>query len=151
MLTTPCSREENMSGENGHGHISENMPGCVSVQELLRPFALPNGAGKSSSEDDAVPQLDRTKLYMLVLLLPIRFNPDQNGNRTPVERRIFEQTFAEIKQLGTGYRIYQGGGWGHSLRFGGDFDEHIRVEFDALFGVNDINFHTEQGVKFDAY
>lgn len=129
-----------MPRNNGHGTHHENGARCVSLQDLLRPLTSPNGAGEQPCKDTAIPQLDPTKLYALVLFLPVWYNPDRNGNRKPVELRIFEQTLAEIKQFGSGFRISQGGGWGHGLRFGGDSDEHIRVEMDALFSLKDVKF-----------
>ena len=129
-----------MPGNNGHDQPLEKNVVCLSLRELLRPPTCTNGVSETPCEKGALPQLDPTKVYELVILLPSFYNPDKNGDRKPIEPEIFEKTFAEIKQFVSGFRLYEGRGWCHSLRFRGDFDDHLRVELDALFSVEDMPF-----------
>jgi hypothetical protein len=129
-----------MPGNNGHDKPPENKLGCLSLHELSHPRTSINGATEPRRNNDALPKLDHTKLYVLVILLPLYYNPDETGNRMPVERDVFEETFAEIRQFGSGYRLYEGEGWCHSMKFRGDFDGHVRIEIDALFSDEDVAF-----------
>ncbi len=129
-----------MLGKNGRRRLLENKRRGFPSHELMRPLALTNSTSKPPAKDNTLLHVDELRLQVLVILLPLYHNADRNGNRMPVERGVLEQTFAEIRQFCSGYRVYEGEGWCHSIRFRGDFDEHIRIEIEALFNDADIEF-----------
>ena len=129
-----------MPGNNGNDKPLEDKRECLLLHELSRPLTIANGALEVPDNNDALPQIDPTKFYALIILLPLYYNPDENGNRKPVERNVFEETLAEVRQFSSGYRLYDGEGWCHSERFRGDFDPHVRIEFDASFSNEDLVF-----------
>ncbi len=126
-------------GEGQNGFL-ENAGRSFSLNELLRLDTSTNGVLETCAKDDTLPRVGQIQLQVLVILLPRYYNPDGNGKRVPVERSAFEQTFAEIRQYCSGFRLYEGQGWCHGLRFRGDFDEHIRIEIEAVLSDADVVF-----------
>jgi hypothetical protein len=124
--------------ENGRNRLPGNAERRISLNDLLRPPISTNGVAARSATNDAQRHAGQTQLQVLVILLPLYYNPDENGKRVRVEPCAFERTFAEIKQYCSGIRLYEGVGWCHSLRFRGDIDEHIKVEIDAFFNAEDL-------------
>jgi hypothetical protein len=66
-------------------------------------------------------------LRTLTVLIPRRYNPDQNGVRRKVEISKISTTLREIKLLFSGYSVSSAKGWnrGDNIR-----DEHLRFEID---------------------
>jgi hypothetical protein len=129
-----------MIPKKGNNRFPQNAGRSFSLKELLHPPISTNGVALMPTNGDALSHAGGIQLQVLVVLLPLYYNRDENGERMPVERYKFEQTFAEIRQYCSGIRLYEGKGWCHSLRFRGDFDEHIRVEIDASFNGEDLVF-----------
>lgn len=128
-----------MFGDNGHERFLENAGHSFSLRDLLEPLTSPNGVAETPT-DSSQPRTSQIRPRVLVILLPLYYNPDENGKRIRVERCRFTQTFAEIRQYCSGFTLYKGEGWCHSLRFRGDFDEHIKIEIESCFTNEDIAF-----------
>jgi hypothetical protein len=129
-----------MPGNNGQYRFLKDERCVLSSHRPAGPLVSTNGTSAPPVKGEEPPQTDLKHLQALIILLPLYYNPDRNGSRKPVERCALEQTFAEIKQFGVGYKVYEGEGWSPSTRFRGDFDEHIRIEIEASFNDADIAF-----------
>jgi hypothetical protein len=130
-----------MPGDDGHDKPPGNGRHRVSLRELMDQFVSTNGASGKIDKVDTLPRIDPTQLYRLEVLLPLFYNNrDERGDRIPVELSVFEKTFGEVQQYFSGFRLYEGGAWTHSIRFRGDFDGHIVVMVESFFTGEDMTF-----------
>ena len=130
-----------MPADDGHDKAPENGRHRVSLGSLMDQFVSTNDASEKIDKVDTLVRVDPTQLYRLEVLLPLFYNNrDECGNRIPVELPVFEKTVGEIRQNFSGFRLYEGAGWTHSIRLRGDFDGHFLILIEAFFTNEDVSF-----------
>jgi hypothetical protein len=75
----------------------------------------------------------------LILLLPLRYNPDEAGRRMLVPKMLIERTVREMREMFSGYTLLPAKGWyWDDVKMMGMPDELVRFEVDGVFTGNDL-------------
>lgn len=76
----------------------------------------------------------------LILLLPLRYNPDEAGRRMPIPKALIERTLREMREMFSGYTLLPAQGWYlDDVTMTGVPDDLVRFEVDGVFTGNDLH------------
>jgi hypothetical protein len=75
----------------------------------------------------------------LILLLPLRYNPDEAGRRMPIPKVLIERTVREMREMFSGYTLLPAQGWYlDEVTMKGLTDDLVRIEVDGVFTGDDL-------------